>query len=68
MSMMFEQTETGYRATDETIDYWMSRTSCLGGCGTILDPVKTEGGYHHYDCHVCWDAMFTEPVTTRSEF
>lgn len=51
---MFEQTATGYVAPDSLVAHWESRTACLGGCGSVLDPVRVDlDGRHHYDCPLC---------------
>jgi len=48
----FEQTATGYRATDEQVAWWQSRDTCPA-CATVVEPIgKTEDGRWHYrhDC------------------
>ena len=41
---MFEQTATGYRATDAQVAWWQQRDTCPS-CGEIIDAdSKTEDG------------------------
>jgi hypothetical protein len=44
----FEQTATGYRATDEQVAYWASRDTCPA-CGAVIAPTgKTPDGRFAY--------------------
>jgi hypothetical protein len=46
----FEQTATGYRATDEQVAWWESRDTCPV-CTAVVEPAHTEAdGTHHYIC------------------
>ena len=47
----FEQTATGYRATDEQVAWWASRDVCPA-CTAIVEPIgKTEDGRWQYRCN-----------------
>jgi hypothetical protein len=36
----FEQTATGYRATDEQVEWWKARDTCPA-CGAVHSPVRS---------------------------
>lgn len=46
---MFEQTDTGWRATDEQVAYWEARDTCPA-CTAVTSPAATIDGVHHYSC------------------
>lgn len=49
--LAFEQTASGYKATDEQVAWWESRDTCPA-CAAVVEPTKTVLGVHHYmhDC------------------
>lgn len=48
----FEQTDTGYRATDEQVAWWKARDACPA-CGTVVSPADAPESSHYY--HECPD-------------
>jgi len=57
----FEQTSTGYRATDEQVAWWESRDTCPD-CGAIAEPYArdtTPGGRLWYVCPVDRDIKWS---------
>lgn len=48
----FEQTATGYRATDEQVEWWKARDFCPA-CAAVVSPVRVDpDGRKHYS-HDC---------------
>jgi hypothetical protein len=58
---MFERTDTGYRATDETIKWWESRDTCPDPqCGTVVEPDYVDGdGFFQYHCPIDVDITWS---------
>jgi hypothetical protein len=46
---MFEQTATGWRATDEQVAFWAARDVCPA-CTGLVSPAATVDGVHYYSC------------------
>lgn len=46
---MFEQTDTGYRATDEQVAFWAARDACPA-CTGLVSPAAQHDGLHFYRC------------------
>lgn len=49
----FEQTATGYRATDEQVQWWAARDTCPS-CAAVVSPIRADSdGRKHYshDCN-----------------
>ena len=47
---MFEQTSTGFRATDEQVAFWEARDTCPA-CTALHSPWATVDGTHYYQCN-----------------
>lgn len=46
----FEQTATGYRATNEQVRWWQARDICPS-CSTVVSPIAVDqDGLKHYRC------------------
>lgn len=46
----FEQTATGFRATDDQVAWWQARDTCPS-CSEVVSPESTALGIHYYAHH-----------------
>jgi hypothetical protein len=62
----FEQTATGYRATDAQDEWWKARDTCPA-CGTAVSPALVRAGlkYYSHDCDgtVTWWSAYSPADT-----